>query len=89
MLKIGLFQQKRGFFAFFCWQLDLATESLHEDLHHPPRTVHLDFGLHDYVSEKSFQDQLIHYILVLNPDFAPASIKSVVSVTIRNLGSLS
>ena len=31
---------------------------------------------------------LLHYILVLNPDFAPDSIKNVVSVTSRNFGFL-
>ena len=35
-------------------KLDLATELLHEELHHPLRTLHWVFGLHVDVSEKSF-----------------------------------
>ena len=37
-------------------QLDQETELLHDELHHPLRTVHRVFGLHVDVSEKSFQD---------------------------------
>ena len=47
-------------FLLPAWQLDLATELFHEELHHPPRTIHLDFGIRVDVSEKSFQDHLIH-----------------------------
>ena len=40
-------------------KLDLATELLHEEVHHPLGTRHIVFGLHVDVSEKSFQDQKI------------------------------
>ena len=62
MLDIGLlgFSAKNGiFFAFIvptAGQLDQETELLHDELHHPLRTVHRVFGLHVDVSEKSFQD---------------------------------
>ena len=60
MLKIGflgVFSKKQGYFAFFvltACQLDQETELLHDELHHPLRTVHRVFGLHGDVSEKSF-----------------------------------
>ena len=43
-------------------KIDLATELLHGELHHPLRRVHRVFELHVDVSEKSFQDQKIAYI---------------------------
>ena len=49
----------KGFFAFLvlaACKLDLATELLHGELHHPLRRVHRVFELHVDVSEKSLQD---------------------------------
>ena len=46
-------------------KLDLATELLHGELHHPLRRVHRVFELHVDVSEKSFQDQKIASICPL------------------------
>ena len=62
MPEIRLFSKffiKKGIFCTFllaAWQLGLATELLHEELHHPLGTHHIVFGLHVDVSEKSFQD---------------------------------
>ena len=54
-----------AFLVLAACKLDLATELLHGELHHPLRRVHRVFELHVDVSEKSFQDQKIASICPL------------------------